>query len=205
MNHAHDKDTHGARDAADAPSREIEKLGTAQCWRLLEAGSMGRLAVQGAEGVPDVFPVNYTVHSGAVYIRTAPGSKLMTITERPGVAFEVDGQDGVSHWSVVIKGTARRLDSDEEIHESGVGKLATASPTSKNDFIAIAVGSITGRRFRKRGSAATVAHRPEPRTTSTGAHDPVRPPETPADWPGRHAAGEDGPIPIPHFPPPSGR
>lgn len=207
MDNARGHDTHVAREGADEPSREIENLGTAQCWRLLEEGSMGRLAVQGAEGVPDVFPVNYTVHSGSVYLRTAPGSKLMKIAERPGVAFEVDGQDGASHWSVVIKGTARRLDSDEEIHESGVEKLVTASPTSKNDFIAITVGSITGRRFRKRGSAATVVHRPTPQSsgTTTGAHEPLRPPESPADWPGRDDGGEDGPIPIPHFPPPSVR
>jgi nitroimidazol reductase NimA-like FMN-containing flavoprotein (pyridoxamine 5'-phosphate oxidase superfamily) len=206
MDNAHDRGTHVAHEGADEPSREIENLGTAQCWHLLEAGAMGRLAVQGAEGVPDVFPVNYTVHSGSIYLRTAPGSKLMKITERPGVAFEVDGQDGVSHWSVVIKGSARRLDSDEEIHESGVEKLVTASPTSKNDFVAITVGSITGRRFRKRGSAATVMHRPSPPSdTSTGAHEPVRPAETHSDWPGRDADGEGGPIPIPHFPPPTGR
>jgi nitroimidazol reductase NimA-like FMN-containing flavoprotein (pyridoxamine 5'-phosphate oxidase superfamily) len=189
----------------DTTKKETEHLKTAQCWRLLEESSIGRLAVQGADGVPDVFPVNFTVHSGSVYIRSAPGAKLMDIADRPGVAFEADGQDGVSFWSVVIKGTARRLDSDEEIHESGVDDLVTASPTSKQNFIGITPSSITGRRFRKRGFAHTgvdPANRPR---TSTGAHEPVRPVEVDRQWPGQGDAGGAGPISIPHFPPPPAR
>ncbi|MGZ8804459.1 MAG: pyridoxamine 5'-phosphate oxidase family protein, partial [Microbacterium sp.] len=180
-------------------------LKTAQCWRLLEESSIGRLAVQGPEGVPDVFPVNFTVHSGSVYIRSAPGSKLMDIADRPGVAFEADGQDGVSFWSVVIKGTARRLDSDEEIRESGVEDLVTASPTSKQNFIGITPTSVTGRRFRKRGFAHQAVRTPTPARTSTGAHEPVRPVEGDRQWPGQGEAGKAGPIPIPHFPPPPAR
>jgi uncharacterized protein len=197
------------RDMVDTPSRDIEKLRTAQCWRLLEESAIGRLAVQGEEGVPDVFPVNFIVHEGSVYLRTSPGSKLMSIAERPGVAFEVDGQDGVSLWSVVIKGSARRLDSDEEIHRSGVEQLVSASPTPTQDFVAITPSSITGRRFRKRGSAATAIPRRTPQSTSqstsTGAHEPVRPPESDSHPPGRGDADGDRPTPIPHFPPPPAR
>jgi hypothetical protein len=89
---------------------------------------------------------------------------------------------------VVIKGSARRLDSDAEIHESGVDKLVSASPTAKQDFIRITPDSVTGRRFRK----DTVPARDVPTaSTTTGSHQPVRPPEN----------DERGPIPIPHFPP----
>jgi nitroimidazol reductase NimA-like FMN-containing flavoprotein (pyridoxamine 5'-phosphate oxidase superfamily) len=52
----------------------VEHLTTTECWRLLESVSLGRLAVEGPEGIPDVFPVNFTVHSGSVYLRSAPGS-----------------------------------------------------------------------------------------------------------------------------------
>lgn len=181
---------------------EIEHLTTAQCWRLLQESSLGRLAVAGPGGVPDVFPVNFIVHDGRVYVRSAPGSKLMDIAARPDVAFEVDGADGVSHWSVVIKGTARRLDEDAEISASGIAELVSASPTSKNDFIAITSASITGRRFRKRGSAATRIRPPAAVHPTTGAHEPVRPPEE-DEWPVTKPTppDDDGPIPIPHYPP----
>lgn len=174
----------------------IEHLTTTECWRLLESVSLGRLAVEGDNGVPDLFPVNFTVHSGSVFLRSAPGSKLMDIAAHPGVAFEIDGEDPLSHWSVVIRGSAARLDSDAEIHESGVEKLRSASPTEKHDFVRITPASVTGRRFRK-GAASAPASAAPPLTT-TGSHEPIRPPERGDQRPGR---AETGPIPIPHFPP----
>ena len=189
----------------DTTSTEIEHLKTAQCWRLLEESSIGRLAVQGAEGVPDIFPVNFTVHSGSVYIRSAPGAKLMDIADRPGVAFEVDGQDGVSFWSVVIKGTARRLDSDEEIHESGVENLVSASPTSKQNFIGITAvvdhrAPLPQARIRACCGPPTTPRR-TPRRAHTSRSGRSR---STASGPARATAAA-GPIPIPHFPPPPSR
>ena len=183
--------------AKDAPQR-VEHLTTTECWRLLESTSLGRLAVEGSEGAPDIFPVTFTVHSGSVYFRSAPGSKLMDIAARPAVAFEIDGEDPLSHWSVVIKGSAHRLDSDAEIHESGVDELASASPTPKHDFVRITPASVTGRRFR-RGVTAPADWLGGAGTT-TGAHRPVRPPATDEGWPGS-ARPPTGPVPIPHFPP----
>jgi hypothetical protein len=182
----------------DAAAGGIEHLSTAECWRLLERSALGRLAVEGRGGVPDVFPVNFTVHSGSIYLRSAPGSKLMDIAARPAVAFEIDGEDPLFHWSVVTKGTARRLDSDAEIHESGVDALVSASPTSKHNFICITPSSVTGRRFRK--DAAKESSAPAA-STSTGAHEPERPPEDPRQRPGSESAQEGGPFPIPHYPP----
>jgi nitroimidazol reductase NimA-like FMN-containing flavoprotein (pyridoxamine 5'-phosphate oxidase superfamily) len=189
------------KDAA-APGA-VEHLGTAECWRLLERNSLGRLAVEGSGGVPDVFPVNFTVHSGAIYLRSAPGSKLMDIAARPGVAFEIDGEDPLFHWSVVIKGSARRLDSDDEIHASGVESLVSASPTLKEDYIAITPSSVTGRRFRKN---AEKERPPASAAAGTGAHEPQRPPEDPgqhptATGPAPAHTDERRPHPIPHYPP----
>jgi uncharacterized protein len=184
-----------SKDAA----QRVEHLTTTECWRLLESTSPGRLAVEGAEGVPEVFPVNFTVHSGSVYFRSAPGSKLMDIAARPAVAFEIDGEDPLSYWSVILKGTARRLDSDAEIHESGVDKLASASPTPKHDFVRITPASVTGRRFR-RGATASADAVGGRAATTTGAHEPARPPAEDEGWPGS-GRPPTRPIPIPHFPP----
>jgi nitroimidazol reductase NimA-like FMN-containing flavoprotein (pyridoxamine 5'-phosphate oxidase superfamily) len=186
-------------ESKDAEKR-VEHLTTTECWRLLESSSLGRLAVEGSGGVPDVFPVNFLVHSGSLYLRSGPGSKMMDIAAHPGVAFEIDGEDPLSHWSVVIKGSAQRLDSDAEIHESGVEKLASASPTAKDDFIRITPASVTGRRFRKDAGAPAEASSDAARTT-TGAHHPIRPPAGDEGWPGSKPAPTNGPIPIPHFPP----
>ena len=42
----------------------------------------------------DLFPVNYLAHDGALYFRSAPGSKLAQITANRKVAFEVDNPRG---------------------------------------------------------------------------------------------------------------
>lgn len=186
-----------AADPPTSPRDVVEKLPTDECWRLLARAELGRLAVDGADGAPDVFPVNYLVHSGAVFIRSAPGSKLIDITAHPSVAFEVDGESAAVRWSVVIRGTAHRLGTDTEIEESGILQLASWNPTDKYNYIRITATTVTGRRFRRRLpdiDAPPVA--------------PAVPDESSTDT---HGASSNGapdrrgrrPIPIVHFPPTS--
>ena len=52
----------------------MDVLTDAQCWDLLGANQIGRLAVVVA-GRPDIFPVNYVVNEGEIYFRTGEGSK----------------------------------------------------------------------------------------------------------------------------------
>ncbi|MEP6479403.1 MAG: pyridoxamine 5'-phosphate oxidase family protein, partial [Rhodoglobus sp.] len=115
----------------------------------LEAGDYARLAVT-IDGGVDIFPVNYLVTDSVIYFRSAPGSKLVAITEHPEVAFEVDGTHQRKRWSVVVKGQARRLGKDAEIEASGVLGLRTASPTVKWNYVRIAPAEISGRRFAAR-------------------------------------------------------
>ena len=96
------------------PSLEIEVLTEDECWALLQAGGLGRLATA-AKGMVDVFPINFLVHDRTVLFRSGPGSKLVNLTAAPLVAFEADSFDGRWHSSVVIHGRATRLDNDEEI------------------------------------------------------------------------------------------
>lgn len=126
----------------------VAGLHTHECCAYLAAASIGRLAVIGDDGAPDIFPMNYVVHDGCVYLRSAPGTKLVDIVNDPNVAFEVDGSDGPFEWSVVIRGTAARLDSDREIEASGVLDLVSDTPTAKYDFIRITPSRLSGRRFR---------------------------------------------------------
>ena len=117
-----------------------------ECWSRLHGETIARLAVATDVGV-DIFPINYTVHERAIYLRTAPGSKLVDLIKYPMVAFEIDGRNAGMHWSVVVKGEGTRLSSDAEILASGVLALHTATPTAKWNYVRIVPDSVTGRQF----------------------------------------------------------
>ena len=124
----------------------IDELDDEQSWHLLCSADLGRLAVSIDTGV-DIFPLNYVVTDRVIFFRTAPGSKLMDLTKYPVVALEADGVLHRQRWSVVVKGTAERLGSDDEIEASGVLTLHSFIPTEKWNYVRIVVASITGRRF----------------------------------------------------------
>jgi uncharacterized protein len=123
-----------------------DELTPAECWTMLRSTGLGRLATA-VDGVAGIFPVNYLVHDNAILFRSAPGSKLVSITNDPTVAFEVDGFDARWHWSVVIHGIAKRLGDDGDIIESGVQELVSWSPTKKYNYVRITPTDITGRRI----------------------------------------------------------
>ncbi len=86
-----------------------------ECLDLLRTHTVGRLAYVAREDVPDVVPVNYVIHDGAILLRSGVGPKLQAAERRAVVAFEVDEVDEVAHtgWSVVAVGKARRLPTQE--------------------------------------------------------------------------------------------
>ena len=124
----------------------LEILGEEESWHLLASADLARLAVSIDDGV-DIFPINYVVADRVIFFRTAPGSKLMDLTAHPIVALETDGTHNRRRWSVVVKGSAVRLGSDEEIEASGVLSLHSLVPTEKWNYVRITVSSITGRQF----------------------------------------------------------
>ena len=124
----------------------LEVLGEEESWHLLASTDLARLAVSIDDGV-DIFPINYVVADRVIFFRTAPGSKLMDLTAHPIVALETDGTHNRHRWSVVVKGSAVRLGSDEEIEASGVLSLHSLVPTEKWNYVRITASSITGRQF----------------------------------------------------------
>ncbi len=137
-----------AREMHELPAHSSQPLREDQCWALLGNRPIGRLAVIGADGGPDIFPVNTLVHDGRIYFRSGGGAKMREVAADDRVAFEMDGAEPPWRWSVVIRGTARRLDRDDEIEASGVLGLATLSPSPKNDFCVVTPVQVSGRRFR---------------------------------------------------------
>jgi len=138
-------------------SKASTHLTTAECWTLLENAQVGRLAVIGEDGAPDIFPVNFVSHEGAVYIRSAPDAKVVRLVARPAAAFEVDGHDALGWWSVVLRGTATRIKDPVEIEQSGVSRLVTASPRYKQHVLKLTPTTVAGRRFADPEQAADSA------------------------------------------------
>src|SRR5690606_25077506 len=81
----------------------VETLDERECWELLELAPIGRIALA-AGGEIDIFPINFAVHAGCLWFRTAPGTKLLELTINPSVAVEIDGWDEGEAYSVVVKG-----------------------------------------------------------------------------------------------------
>ena len=126
----------------------VEVLDERECWELLELAPMGRLALAAA-GEIDIFPINFAVHDGTLWFRTAPGTKLVELTVNPEVAVEIDGWDEGEAYSVVVKGEAERIERGSEIDEAERLPLAPWVPTLKYRWVRIRPTKVSGRRFRR--------------------------------------------------------
>lgn len=126
----------------------VEVLDERECWELLELAPMGRIALAAA-GELDIFPLNFAVHDGALWFRTAPGTKLVELTVNPDVALEIDGWDDGEAFSVVVKGVAERLEHASELDEAERLPLTPWVPTLKYRWVRIRPSTVTGRRFRR--------------------------------------------------------
>ena len=88
----------------------LHELDEAACWDHLAAASVGRIAYVDVDG-PVVIPLNYTVHEGAIWMRTAAYAALAVQLVEQRVAFEVDDadHDDRTGWSVLARGRAEHV------------------------------------------------------------------------------------------------
>jgi len=126
----------------------IQNLSGEESLELLATKTFGRLVVRRKDDM-DLFPLNYLVHEGEIYFRTAEGSKLFSLTLNNDVLFEADNVDGDSQeaWSVVVKGTARTLTSNAEIEAADQLPLKPWLPTLKYNYVVVSPNEISGRKF----------------------------------------------------------
>jgi nitroimidazol reductase NimA-like FMN-containing flavoprotein (pyridoxamine 5'-phosphate oxidase superfamily) len=130
-----------------ATPSSAEALEPAECWTLLGSTGIARLAVVDEQGA-DIFPINYLVTGETLFFRSAPGTKIVSLTRQPGVALETDGTVDRKRWSVVVRGEVRRLADDAEIEASGVLDLPTMTDSDKWNYFEITPRTVTGIRFR---------------------------------------------------------
>lgn len=129
----------------DSPVRELDEQ---ECWDRVASAPFGRLALSVLDDV-DIVPVNAILSKGDLYFRTAPGSKLAELTANPRVAFEVDGYDDDTAFSVVVKGTAERLERQADVDAADTLPLTPWIPTLKYRWVRIRPDSVSGRAFRR--------------------------------------------------------
>ena len=116
-----------------------------ECFALLRAMSVGRVAVALPDSAPLVVPVNFVLDGETVVFRTDPGSKLDALRLGP-ISFEVDWLDPYHHtgWSVLARGIGYEATPWEIEHLD----LAPWAPGARAHWVRLVVTTITGRRLR---------------------------------------------------------
>ena len=124
----------------------ISVLSTEECWELLRTARFGRLAYRLGNEV-NLVPVNFRVDGERLLFRTAEGDKLLGVVMNPDVVFEIDEHDDTRAHSVVVRGTARRLEEDEEHRADEIG-LDSWLGSMRYNVVEIKPTSLSGRAFR---------------------------------------------------------
>ena len=133
-------------ECAMSHAEPVSELTEQQCWERLGSTEVGRLStVVGRQ--PDIFPVNFVLDGPSVVFRTAEGSKLLSLTINDAVAFEADGWDSSSGWSVVIKGSAAEVTDWDDLARVERLPLRPWIPTLKLHYVRITATRISGRTF----------------------------------------------------------
>ena len=70
------------------------------------------------------------------------------MTNNDQVLFETDGISSDEAWSVIIKGTARVLQTEEEIAAAEALPVQTWIPTLKDFYVEVKPTSVSGRHFK---------------------------------------------------------
>ena len=127
----------------------LEILDYDECWRLLSATPIGRIAFVEA-GEPLILPVTHVVVNHTIAFLTASGSKLGAAMMAEPVGFEVDGYDvdAQEGWSVVVRGVVEPV--YEEVLLSRLdrsGHRPWARGVERPHWVQIKPSEVTGRRL----------------------------------------------------------
>ena len=127
------------------PHPQLQPLSTEQCEVHLAAGGIGRVIFSTDRG-PIALPVNYEYTAGEVVISTDT-EKAAALESQNIVGFEIDRIDDVMSegWSVLVTGTARRVDDPEEIDALSSTNLESWAGDDRHSLVAIRPKEITGR------------------------------------------------------------
>jgi nitroimidazol reductase NimA-like FMN-containing flavoprotein (pyridoxamine 5'-phosphate oxidase superfamily) len=134
----------------DETSPTLTVLPEYECWELLQRHRprLGRLAFVDS-GWPLVLPVNYLAVGAQLYIRTAPGSKLLAAAKLQQVTFEVDDVDEGREqgWSVLAFGRLRMVTDEAEVEDIAQRPLKPWAEGDRKHLLRMDVSVVSGRRL----------------------------------------------------------
>lgn len=130
-----------------AQNATLEELTEQQSLRHLGAGGVGRVVFVAPRG-PVALPVNYRYVAGEIVLRTNV-SVSRALVGQETVGFEVDRVDEAMSegWSVVISGSAHRIEDLSEVIELSSLELEPWAGGDRDVLVAIAPREMTGRRI----------------------------------------------------------
>lgn len=134
-------------------AQPVSILSELDCWDRLSGVALGRL-VTSVDGHSEIFPINFVVQDRTVLFRTAEGTKLVSAAINDEVIFEADQYDAVEGWSVIVRGRARVVRTDEDRAAAERAALRPWTAPAKDHYVRIRPSRVTGRRFTF-GPAAT--------------------------------------------------
>jgi nitroimidazol reductase NimA-like FMN-containing flavoprotein (pyridoxamine 5'-phosphate oxidase superfamily) len=143
--------TAGRPDSDDGSERYFEAIGPRQCFDLIEAHHLGRIAWQAADR-PQILPVTYALHEGSVYFRTLPEGILAELAQPTSVALEVDelDQQTRSGWSIVLHGRTSAVREPDELTDLWASDaLVPWASGNRTLFIRIRPERVAGRVVRR--------------------------------------------------------
>lgn len=126
----------------------VQSMDEAHAWEFLAQHKLGRIGFHMVDQV-EVLPINYKVHNGRIYFRTAEGSKLLGILLNANVAFEVDEWSGDRAASVVVHGQCREI--GENLADDVRNLIQPWIDYRKSHVMVIEATSISGRTFKLAG------------------------------------------------------
>ncbi|MCU1374946.1 MAG: pyridoxamine 5-phosphate oxidase-related FMN-binding protein [Actinomycetia bacterium] len=128
----------------------IHELARARCLELLEAGSIGRVAVT-RHGVPHIVPVNYVVADEWIVFRSGAGTKEeVAEMERP-MSFEIDRFDESDRtgWSVLVSGPSEVVTDPAELERIAGHHLDVWAPGARPHTVRLRLDLVSGREISR--------------------------------------------------------
>lgn len=135
------------RPGEPAPDEAVTILSERESWQLLGSAALGRI-VTTVDNEAHIFPVNFAVQDRTILFRTAEGTKLISAAINNQVLFEVDEHNVAEGWSVIVRGIARTLRTDDELDTAEQAQLLPWTAIMKTHCVRVSPTRVTGRRFR---------------------------------------------------------
>ncbi len=135
-----------AADAAPIEHTGLELIDAEECFRLLGAARLGRVAVS-VDALPAVFPVHFALLGRDPVFRTEAGAKLTAASAGNIICLEADDVDAESHtgWSVMVTGPAEVLRPGPDL-DAALELPLRPWVGSGDAFVRIGAALVSGRR-----------------------------------------------------------